>query len=266
MTGTQGSELAITSEQSRFTDRQVATLRQIGLQGATEADLEVFFHHCQRTGLDPFARQIYMIERFQNGRKLWTIQTGIDGFRLIARRATDAARGTLGYESTQWCGTDGVWRDVWLSERPPSAARVTVLRDGHPFPAVALFAEYAGRKRDGSLSSMWETKGALMLGKCAEALALRKAFPIDLSGLYTAEEMHQADQSRVTVTQSRPTVAPAPASVDAAMEALRGMAEPMLSAEQTTTIGGLVKQAGLTKRQALDFAVEAVGHPLTSAT
>ncbi|MGN8690610.1 hypothetical protein ACTND8_11995, partial [Atopobiaceae bacterium HCP3S3_F7] len=75
MTGTQGSELAITSEQSRFTDRQVATLRQIGLQGATEADLEVFFHHCQRTGLDPFARQIYMIERFQNGRKLWTIQT-----------------------------------------------------------------------------------------------------------------------------------------------------------------------------------------------
>ncbi|MDT9694016.1 recombinase RecT, partial [Streptomyces sp. P9(2023)] len=79
---------------------------------------------------------------------------------------------------------------------------------------MALFAEYAGRKRDGSLSSMWETKGALMLGKCAEALALRKAFPIDLSGLYTAEEMHQADQSRVTVTQSRPTVAPAPASVD----------------------------------------------------
>ncbi|MGO4964055.1 hypothetical protein ACTQ4Z_09740 [Anaerovoracaceae bacterium Sow4_D4] len=85
--------------------------------------------------------------------------------------------------------------------------------------------------------------------------------------IYTPEELGAGTPpERVTVTQQQPTPDPAPTNVDAAMEALRGMAEPMLSTEQTTTIGGLVKQAGLTKRQALDFAVEAVGDPLTSAT
>jgi len=131
------SELAIEPTQTSWSPQQVAALRQLGVDAAADGDLSVFFHVCNRTGLDPFARQIYMIGRnTQNPRtKQWetkyTIQTGIDGFRLIARRASDRARTTLGYEDTLWCGDDGQWTDVWLSDKLltatlPEGERVTV--------------------------------------------------------------------------------------------------------------------------------------------
>lgn len=179
------TDLTIEAGQTFWTDKQIAALRQLGVQNANNGDLAVFYHQVARTGLDPFARQIYMIER--QGKQ--TIQTGIDGFRLIARRAVDRSRGTLGFLPTEWCGADGQWRDVWLSGEHPAAARVTVLRDGQPYPAVAMWGEYAGTKRDGGLTAMWAGKPALMLAKCAEALALRRAFPQDLSGIYTSDEM-----------------------------------------------------------------------------
>ena len=181
--------LAITDDQTEFNHDQVAVLQQLGLRGADRADLAVFFHQARRTGLDPFARQIYMIER--QGKQ--TIQTGIDGLRLIARRTVERTGESLGYEDTLWCGPDGVWTDAWLQADPPAAAKVVVIRGGQRFSAVALFREYVGRKGNGALTQMWANKGALMLAKCAEALALRKAFPQDLSGLYTSDEMAQAE-------------------------------------------------------------------------
>ena len=187
------SDLAIASDQTFWSDKQLAALRQIGVENASNGDLAVFFHQVTRTGLDPFARQIYMIVRKEKGQYKQTIQTGIDGFRLIARRASDQRGEVLEYEDTLWCGPDGQWVDVWLKQEAPAAAKVTVIRGGGRFPAVALFHEYAGVKYDGGLTKMWATKGALMLAKCAEALALRKAFPQDLSGLYTSDELQQAD-------------------------------------------------------------------------
>ena len=198
-----GSTLAINDQQTFWNDNQRAALHQLGVDQASDADLGVFFHQCQRTGLDPFARQIYMISRKDRGQIKYTIQTGIDGFRLIARRATDASRGTLGYDDTLWCDQNGQWTDVWLRREPPAAAKVTVIRNGERFPAVALFTEYAGYKYDGGLTKMWADKGALMLAKCAEALALRKAFPQDLSGLYTSDEMQQADNGAQQAPQQR---------------------------------------------------------------
>jgi phage recombination protein Bet len=192
-TRTQGTALTIQDGQTEFSPGQVATLRQLGVENATREDLAVFFHQAVRTGLDPFARQIYMIGRYAKGGMKQTIQTGIDGYRLIARRACDRSGETIGYEDTLWCGEDGKWTDVWLSKNPPAAAKVTVLRNGQPFSAVALFSEYAGTTKDGGYTQMWATKGAIMIAKCAEALALRKAFPQDLSGIYTSEEMAQAD-------------------------------------------------------------------------
>lgn len=179
------SDLAIADGQLFWTDKQKAALEQLGVARASNADLAVFFHTATRTGLDPFARQIYMIQR--EGRQ--TIQTGIDGFRLIARRAVDRTHETLGYEDTQWCGQDGQWRDVWLDPEPPHAAAVVVLRNGNRFPAIALYTEYVARTKDGKPNRTWSNMPALMLAKCAEALALRKAFPQDLSGLYTSDEM-----------------------------------------------------------------------------
>ena len=185
-----GSTLTLTSDQEWWNDKQIAALKQLGIDRANNGDLAVFMHVAQRTGLDPFARQIYMIER--QGKQ--TIQTGIDGFRLVARRAVDRAGESLAIGGGEWCGTDGEWRDVWLSDAPPAAARVTVKRNGHEFVGVALFREYAQTKRDGNLMAQWATRPAGMLAKCAEALALRKAFPLDLAGVYTDDEMGQAQR------------------------------------------------------------------------
>lgn len=178
------TELSIRDGQQAFDAKQLAALAQLGVDKASRADQAIFFHQCVRTGLDPFARQIYMIER--QGKQ--TIQTGIDGFRLIARRAVDKRNETLGYSEPLWCGEDGVWRDVWLAAEPPRAAKVVVHRAGQPFPAVALMSEFRALKRDGTPAAQWASKPVHMLAKCAEALALRMAFPQDLSGLYTTDE------------------------------------------------------------------------------
>lgn len=206
------STLAVSGEQTYWTPQQITVLQSLGLEQATESDLGLFFHQCTRTGLDPFAKQIYMIGRKakENGQFVtkYTIQTGIDGYRLIARRAADRAGHKYGIEETLWCGEDGVWRDVWLGKQPPAAAKVTVSRDGDTFTAVATYAEYVQLAKDytsGEMgpNSMWKKMAANQLSKCAEAAALRKAFPQDLSGVYVDAEMHQADN---------PAPAPEPSS------------------------------------------------------
>jgi phage recombination protein Bet len=191
--------LALDPTQLHWTDVQRAALAQLKLQDAPEADLAVFLHHCQRTGLDPFAKQVYMIGRWDSkeSRNVYTIQTGIDGFRSIAESHPQYA-GQLG---PQWCGPDGAWTDVWLKQGPPAAAKVGVIRRdrGEPTWAVAHFSEYAvyaGSGNTRSLNSMWRTKGAHMIAKCAEALALRKAFPKTLSGLYAPEEVEHEEPQR----------------------------------------------------------------------
>lgn len=175
--------LTITDGQAEFNQMQLAALQQIGVDTNRPGDVAVFFHQAKRTGLDPFNREIYMITR--KGKP--TIQTGIDGFYKIANRASRSAGGTWGIPETLWCGEDGQWRDVWLSKQAPAAAKVTVERDGSKFTTVALTSEY---KAQGPL---WDKMPARMIAKCAEALGIRKAFPDDLSGLYTSEEMMQAD-------------------------------------------------------------------------
>lgn len=180
---TTGSDLTIRADQTRFTDVQEAALRQVGVQANSRADVQMFFHQAKATGLDPFKREIYMITR--KGRP--TIQTGIDGFYKIADRVSRATGGTWGISETLWCGQDGQWEDVWLQDGPPAAAKVTVERNGSRFTTVALFEEYQAE------GPLWQKMPARMIAKCAEALAIRKAFPDSLSGVYTSEEMDQAD-------------------------------------------------------------------------
>ncbi|MEU2134943.1 phage recombination protein Bet, partial [Streptomyces sp. NPDC018352] len=177
-------------------DDQAAVLRQSGIDNQVAApELSAFLHLCQRTRLDPFSRQIYLIGRWngQQQRKVYTPQTSIDGYRVIAHRAAAEAGHALGYEDTLWCDPSGKWRDVWLSDQPPAAAKVTVIRNGMRFSAVARYSEYVQTKKGGEPSGLWVKMPATMTAKCAEALALRMAFPHDLAGVYTAEEMAQAD-------------------------------------------------------------------------
>lgn len=190
--------LTVATNQDFWDDKQLAALKQIGLENAPKGELGVFLHYCQRTGLDPFARQIYMISR---GGK-YTIQASIDGLRIVAQRSGKYG----GQTKTLWCGADGVWKDVWLESTPPVAAMVGVyvLGNEHPTYAVAKFDSYAV-SYSGKLSGLWSKMPDLMIAKCAEALALRKAFPQDLSGVYTSEEMEQVD------THAKPTPVAKPA-------------------------------------------------------
>lgn len=181
-------------DRNGWTPQEAALVEAAGLVSrgnlAPRPVVEAFLAHCQRTGLDPIARQIYAIER---GGK-WGIQMSIDGARLVAERSREYE----GQTPVQWTADGVTWVDVWLDENhPPAAARVGVYRKSfrEPLYAVATFKAYSAG------GPMWTKMPALMLGKCAEALALRKAFPQDLSGLYTSEEMDQASapSDRATV-------------------------------------------------------------------
>lgn len=153
-------------------------IRRTVASGATNDELELFFHQARRAGLDPLAKQIYFVKRKGKG----VIQVGIDGLRLIADRTGIYA----GNDDAEFIGTS--------EQGYPAKARVTVYKmvQGQrcAFSATARWDEYYPGDDQGF---QWRKMPHAMLGKCAEALALRKAFPAHMSGLYVHEEMEQAD-------------------------------------------------------------------------
>lgn len=168
-----------------LSEDDVALLRKHdSYKDLSEEHFQRFLYGIERHRLDPFANQIYAIQRWDNKAKIHklTIQTGIDGYRVLADRSGKCA------------GNDDA---VFDAEQNPQRATVTVWKmiEGtrYAFTATARWDEYYPGDKAGM---MWQKMKHVMLAKCAEALALRKAFPAELSGLYTSEEMAQAD-SRV---------------------------------------------------------------------
>lgn len=266
------TDLVIAPDQTRFNAAQRAALEHMGVANAPDGDLNVFFHRSKTTGLDPFSGQIHMI-----GRKTWnpetgtketryTIQTGIDGYRLIARRAADAAGHILSMSEPVWMHPDGTWREAWSRTWGyPMAARVIVYRDGQPFPGVAMFDEYVQTFKDKQdkvrPTSMWEQRPAGQLAKCAEALALRRAYPNDLASIYTDDEMGQADgdgavrdaphrPTRRRVTASAFTAQVVPGTVvddnDSGSELPTTGGEETISDEQSSALHAKFADAGIT--------------------
>lgn len=177
-----------------YTREQLDIIKNTVAAGTTDLEFALFMEVCRTVGLSPLQKQVYAIKRGQGDRAKMTIQTGIDGYRLIAAR-TGTHMGT----------TDAEFGPL-TQEGFPEWARVIVRRLVHgqvaEFPATARWSEYVQEKDEWVnrqptgkkvVSDMWRKMPHTMLGKCAEALALRKAFPAELSGVYTSEEMQQAD-------------------------------------------------------------------------
>lgn len=161
--------------------------------GASDNELALFLSVCKRTQLDPFSRQIYCIPRNTWDSKTrtsitkYSTQFSIDGFRAIAERSGSyAGQGEPEYvynENKLDCVKVRVYRFSSNGQRYEAAV------------GVAFWDEYCQRDKEGNPTSMWKKMPKTMLAKCAEALALRKAFPQDLSGLYTTDEMMQAEDT-----------------------------------------------------------------------
>jgi len=161
-------------------------------KGLTDDEFEMFKEVCSRTRLNPFLKQIQPVKRWDKNlnRNVMTIQTGIDGYRLIADRTGKYAPGrepTFTYDP-----------ECKLISSTAYVMKQTQDGHWHEVAATAFFSEYCATKKDGTPNNFWETKPHIMLAKCAEALAIRKAFPADFTQLYTKEEMEQAEEITMT--------------------------------------------------------------------
>lgn len=193
---------------AEYTTAQIELIKKTVAAGCSNDELALFLEVCQATGLNPLLKQIYAIK--YSGKM--TIQTGIDGYRLLASRTGALA----GINDAQYDTEEGAH---------PGWARMTVWRfvqgERVAFTATARWGEYAALDKDGKPTNMWARMPWLMLGKCAEALALRRAFPAELSGIYTGEEMEQADNPPTPYVESAPAATVTPQAEDRAARAMR---------------------------------------------
>lgn len=157
-----------------YTEDDIRVIAATVAPDLSAEEMTMFLHNCTRSGLDPLGRQIYAIKR---GGKL-SIQTGIDGFRLIAERTGRYAPG----RDTEFIYDD----NKRLMGAKVYVKKMTADGTWHEVSATAFMQEYnAG-------NHMWRKLPHQMISKVAESIALRRCFPAELSGLYTSEEMDQA--------------------------------------------------------------------------
>lgn len=203
-----------------YSPEKIALIRNTVCKGAGPNEFELFLHACNRTGLDPFMRQIYAV--FRNEKKpdgTWgkamTIQTGIDGYRLIAERSGKYAPGKEADFKYDAQGT--------LISATAYVKKMTNDGTWHEVSATAFYDEYVQTSKDKVTgqevpTKFWFKMRHTMLAKCAESLALRKAFPAELSGIYTTEEMKQADNGKEEVIEIKQSVDDFRGKIDAILD------------------------------------------------
>lgn len=178
-----------TREVAGFTEDKIQLIKNTVARGCTDSELDLFIHSCKRLGLDPFMRQIYAVKR---GTGPMTIQTGIDGYRLIAERSGKYMPGrepTFIYDGKQLISAT-----AYIKRLGPDS-------QWHEIAATSFMSEY-----EVTTSPTWKKMPHVMLAKCAESAALRRAFPAEMSGVYTEEEMAQADVQKAALNAQQPNI------------------------------------------------------------
>lgn len=221
----------------QFTRDQIDLIKRTVAKGATDDELKLFLYQAEKKRLDPLSRQIYFQKRRTKNGDTITILTAIDGYRLIADR------------TGLYAGNDD---PVFDDEDSPRKATVTVyklvkgVRCG--FTATARWDQYYPGDMQGF---MWRKMPHLMLGKCAEGLALRKAFPEELSGVLVKEEMDQADSYSSVVEDDSVMDAPAAEPVVEAPTEEEIPEKYRATKPQKARLMGIAKAQGITDVEAL---------------
>lgn len=168
-------------------NEQVAVLKRTIAKGCSDDEFALFLQVCQRTQLDPFAKQICPVARWdkKEGRNVMQIQVQIDGFRVLAQR------------TGQYGGSDRplfdegltLYQHIQAKRGKPQTCAITVYRlvggQRCAFTAEITWDDfYPGQKQ----GFMWDSKPYQMMSKAVESQALRKAFQLELANLQTPEE------------------------------------------------------------------------------
>lgn len=220
-----------------FSAEQRKMIRDSFANGASDSEFAVLMEVAKARRLNPLMRQIYFVKRWDGQKKceVWSTQISIDGLRAVAERTgLYDGQGEPLYEYEQG-----------QSDKVPRKCTIHVYRKdwsaGRSAVGVAYFSEYAQTKRDGGLTSFWATKPHIMLAKCAEALAIRKAFPEDTSGLYVPEEMGEAPPAEPHAEVVEPTAGRLQAPPPAAAQTVEAKPVPKSPPVHVTALWNKVK-------------------------
>lgn len=224
------NELAISTQGARFTEQHQQIILDTVLSGASKEEAGVLLAVAKARNLNPLLGEIHFVKRWDSakGREVWAFQVSIDGLRVIAER------------TGEYDGQDEP--EEVIENGKVAAVKVRVYRKNvsRPFVGVARMAEFAQKKKDGTATKFWATMPTHMLAKCAEALALRKAFPQQMAGLYTGEEMVALAEESSATSAQQPT-RPA-ASVTSKVKAM--IVDAATSKAAIETIRKMVADAG----------------------
>jgi phage recombination protein Bet len=202
----------VTTLATAFTGRQLELIRNTVAKDCQPDEFNLFIAVAQRAGLDPFRKQISALVFNKNkpDKRRMSIITGIDGLRAIAARSARYRPDENEPEYTYEPSLKGATNPLGVEK---AVVRIYIRDEGghewRPVSGVAYWDEFApiseewgedpqtGRRKPTGKQVLdtqgnWGRMPRVMLAKCAEAQALRKAFPEDLSGLYEGAEMDQA--------------------------------------------------------------------------
>jgi len=191
---------------------RIEMVKRLFCKGVDQDEFEMFVEVCRRTGLSPFLKQIHAVCRPDRnlGRDVMSIQVGIDGFRLLADRT---GRYVPGREATFTYDEKGQLLSA------TAYVKKLVAGEWHEVGATVYWAEFVQTTSKGDVNHFWRSMPRQMLAKVAESHALRRAFPAELSGVYSPEEMAQADnltpvyrvdETTGEILEQSPALPPAP--------------------------------------------------------